>query len=81
MIAIEIEASIVDHRIDIRSDLLPASASRAKVIVMFEETQPAPASGDILALARVARASFPPQPAQALARDLTDLRDEWSRKP
>jgi hypothetical protein len=80
MIAIEIEASIVDHRIDIRSELLPASASRAKLIVMYEEGQHAPTRVDVLALARTARASFPRRSAQALAQDLSGLRDEWSRE-
>lgn len=37
MPTVELEADIVDHRIDIRSELLPAKAKRAKVILVFEE--------------------------------------------
>lgn len=80
MHAVEIEASIVDHRIDVRSELLPASAKRARVIVLYddvseEEAEPA----DIMALARAAQAAFPRQADDALARDLADMRDEWDR--
>lgn len=37
MIALEIETPIVNHRIDISSDLLPAHVARAKLIVMYKE--------------------------------------------
>jgi hypothetical protein len=37
MIALELEAPIANHRIDIRSDLLPAHVARAKLIVLYEE--------------------------------------------
>ena len=37
MITVEIEAPIVDHRISIISDQLPAQSRMAKVIVMFNE--------------------------------------------
>lgn len=79
MIAIEIETSIVDHRLNIRSDLLPASADRAKVIVMYEQARADTGPMDILALARAAQASFPRRATQALTQDLADLRGEWSR--
>lgn len=38
MIALEIESSIIEHRISLVSDLLPARAKHAKVIVMYEES-------------------------------------------
>ncbi|MDD4928537.1 MAG: hypothetical protein PHP85_04590 [Gallionella sp.] len=38
MIALEMESSIINHRISLASDLLPARARRAKVIVMYEES-------------------------------------------
>ena len=81
MNTIEIEADIVDQRLDVRSHLLPTGAHRARVIVMVEEDSPAPGGVDILALARTARASFPMQPDDALSRDLAELRDEWNRMP
>ena len=37
MIALEIEAPIVNHRIDVSSGLLPAHVACAKLIVMYEE--------------------------------------------
>lgn len=39
MIAVEIEAPIIDHRLTIFSDLLPAQARLAKVIVMYNEEE------------------------------------------
>ena len=81
MIAVEIETSIIDHRLDIRSDLLPASAARAKVIVMYEEALPDTGQTDVLALARAARSSFPQRAPLVMTQELADLRDEWSRGP
>jgi hypothetical protein len=81
MHAVEIEAAIVDHRIDIRSDRLPANAKRAKVIVLYEDTPDEKAPTDILAPARAAQAAFPRQAADALTRDLTEMREEWDRQP
>ena len=37
MIAIEIEAPIIDHRINIMSDQLPSQSRMAKIIVMFDK--------------------------------------------
>ncbi len=46
MLAVEIEAPIIDHRLNIFSDLLPAQSRLAKVIVMYsEEKSDAPAQG------------------------------------
>ena len=81
MTTVEIEADIVDHRIDIRSEQLPAHAKRAKVIVVYEETAAEEGAADILALARAARAAFPRQPPDVLARDVAELREEWEREP
>ena len=81
MVAIEIETAIVNHRIDIQSDLLPASAQHARVILMYAETRAAPASVDILALARAAQAKFPKMVPEALADEVAALRGEWSREP
>lgn len=82
MHAVEIEAAIVDHRIDVRSELLPASAKRARVIVLYEDVaEEETAPTDILALARAAQAAFPRQAGDVLARDLADMRDEWDRQP
>lgn len=59
MIAFEIEAPIVNHRIDVSSDRLPAHVRRARIIVMYETSAMDVPSPDIVALARAARASFP----------------------
>ncbi|MEK7810531.1 MAG: hypothetical protein AAB278_01795 [Pseudomonadota bacterium] len=81
MIALEMEASIVNHRINVVSDLLPASASHAKVIVMYEESSVGEdTSPDVLVLARAAQASFPKQNNLALQDDLRAMRGEWERK-
>ena len=56
--ALEMEAS---HCIGVASDLLPAGAKHAKVIVMHEESSVGQdAELDILSLARAAQASFNP---------------------
>jgi hypothetical protein len=81
MTTVEIEADIVDHRIDIRSEQLPANAKRAKLIVVYEEGAAEDAPVDILTLARAARAAFPCQPPDALAREMAELRGEWEREP
>ena len=79
MIAIEIETAIVDHSVNIRSDLLPASAGRARVIVMYEPTAVDLPAGDVLAFGRAAQASFPKRTAEQLSADLLALRNEWDR--
>jgi hypothetical protein len=79
MIAIEIETSIVDHRLSIHSELLPASADRARVIVMYEEPAADAGLPDIVALARAAQASFPRRAAETLSQELAEMRGEWSR--
>ena len=81
MIALEMEASIVNHRISVSSDLLPASARHAKVIVMYEEASVGKdAEPDILALARAAQASFPKQNNLVFQQDVLAMRSEWERK-
>lgn len=81
MIALEMEASIINHRVSVTSDLLPASARHAKVIVMYEESSvEQDAASDILALARAAQASFPKQDNLALQQDMLAMRSEWERK-
>jgi hypothetical protein len=81
MIALEMEASIINHRVSIASDLLPASARHAKVIVMYEESSvEKEGTPDILALARAAQASFPKQDNRALQQDMLAMRGEWERK-
>jgi hypothetical protein len=55
MQAVEIQTTIVDHHIDVRSELLPAYATRVKLIVMYEEADARDEPFDIVALARTAR--------------------------
>lgn len=81
MIALEMEASIINHRVSVASDLLPSSAKHAKVIVMYEEASvEKDAAKDILALARAAQARFPKQDNLALQQDMSTTRNEWERK-
>lgn len=86
MAVIELDASIVDHRIDVRSLRLPASARHARIIVLVEESDAAgaaaePGPAEVLALARAAQLSFPRVDADRLAGELAGLRDEWARQP
>ncbi|MBW8078601.1 MAG: hypothetical protein HKM01_00500 [Gallionella sp.] len=69
MIAIEIEAPIIDHRINVMSDQLPSQSRMAKIIVMFEkEDADVPTSG-VLAHLRA-------NPAQAREDGLPMKREE-----
>ena len=77
MIAIEIEAPIVNHRIDVSSDRLPSNVGQARIIVMYEEASAASAKPDIVALARAARESFPRRDPKQLRDDFDAMRSEW----
>jgi hypothetical protein len=80
MIALEMESSIINHRVIVTSNLLPARAKHAKVIVMYEESIVDDAAGqDILTLARAAQASFPKQDNCVLQREMLAIRSEWDR--
>lgn len=78
MIAVEIEAPIVNHRIELTSDKLPSNVGHARIIVMFEEDAADAPEGDVVALARVARASFPKRERQAVRDEFAAMRDEWN---
>ncbi len=69
MIAVEIETPIVDHQINICSDQLPAQSRRAKVIVLFDETEPEVPYQSILASLRA-------NPAQIRGDGLPMKREE-----
>lgn len=77
MITIEIEAPIINHRIDFSSDRLPSNVGQAKIIVMYEEVSAASGSLDIVALARAARASFPKRDPKQLRGEFDAMRSEW----
>lgn len=82
MIALEMESSIINHRISVASDLLPARVKHAKVIVMYEESGIAEEDApDILSVARAAQKSFPGKDNLALQQDMQAMRDEWDRQP
>lgn len=69
MITVEIEAPIIDHRLNIFSVQLPAQSRRAKVIVMFDESNSeVPAQG--------ALAHLRAHPAQARGDGLPLKREE-----
>lgn len=69
MIAVEIETPIIDHQINITSDLLPAQSRLAKVIVMFDEDDSAASTQGVLAHLRA-------KPAQARGDGLPIKREE-----
>lgn len=69
MIAVEIETPIVDHQINITSDLLPAQSRLAKVIVMFDEDDSKISTPSVLASLRA-------KPAQAKGDGLPMKREE-----
>ena len=77
MIAVEIEAPIVNHRIDFSSDRLPSNVEQAKIIVMYEEASTESGNLDIVALARAARASFPKRDPKQLHDEFDAMRSEW----
>lgn len=80
MIAIEIEAPIVNHRIDLSSELLPSNIVQAKIIVLYEAPTVPATSTDILALARAARASFPKYAPNKLRDEFAVARSEWETR-
>lgn len=68
MNAIEIEANIVNHQIIISSANLPAQMRRAKVIVLFEDAEPAPPRKGALAGLR-ANPAQPKDDGQPMKRE------------
>lgn len=80
MIAVEIEAPIVNHRIDFSSERLPSNIVQAKIIVMYEEPSAVERNYDIVALARIARASFPKGDSRQLHDEFHMLRYEWDER-
>jgi hypothetical protein len=80
MIAIEIEAPIVNHRINFSSDSLPSNIAQARIVVMYEAPSDPATSTDILALARAARASFPKVDPNKLRDEFALARSEWETR-
>ncbi len=80
MIAVEIKAPIVNHRIDFSSDKLPSNVEQAKIIVMFDAPETTPATPDVVALARAARASFPKGNPTRLRGEFDAMRAEWGQR-
>ena len=80
MIAVEIEAPIVNHRIDFSSERLPLNVVQAKIIVMYEEPVSEVRKPDIVALARAARASFPKSDSKQLRDEFHAMRSEWDER-
>lgn len=80
MIAVEIEASIVNHRIDFSSERLPPNIAQAKIIVMYEEPSGPSPRPDIVALARTARASFPKRGSERSGDEFDAMRSEWDER-
>lgn len=80
MIAVEIEAPIVNHRIEFSSERLPSNIAQAKIIVMYEEPCAEPRQLDVVALARAARASFPKGDAQQIRNEFATMRSEWDAR-
>ena len=77
MIAVEIDAPIVNHRIEVSSDKLPADVKQARIIVMYEASSTQELASDIVALTRAARASFPKGDPVRLRDEFNTMRSEW----
>lgn len=80
MIAVEIEAPIVNHRVDFSSDKLPSNIAQARIIVMYDEVAADAQTRDVVALARAARASFPKRDPQQLQDEFAAMRSEWDER-
>lgn len=80
MIAVQLDAPIVNHRIDLSSDRLPSNVAQAKIIVMFDDPIHTVSHPDIVALARAARASFPKGDLQQVRRAFETMRSEWDSR-
>lgn len=80
MIAVEIEAPIVNHRIDFSSERLPPNIVQAKIIVMYEEPSEVLRRPDVVALARAARASFPKGTTKRPRDEFDVMRSEWDER-
>lgn len=81
MIAIEVVAPIINHRVEFGSQLLPEHRDQAKIIVMYDEHNASPANAhDIVSLARAARASFPKDGALQLRAEVATSRDSWDKR-
>lgn len=81
MITVEIEAPIINHRVEFSSDRLPAHIARAKILVMYDEESNATSlreTTDIVALARAARASFSSHDPRQLGEEFAAMRNEWN---
>lgn len=78
MIAVQIEAPIVNHRIDFSSERRPSNIAQAKIIVMFEEPATKVSMPDIVALAWAARASFPKGDSSQRRAEFEATRSEWT---
>ena len=80
MIAVEIEAPIVNHRIDVSSERLPPNIVQAKIIVMYEDPSEVSQRPDLVALARAARASFPKDASKRPRDEFDAMRSEWDER-
>ena len=80
MIAIEIEAPIVNRRIDVSSDKLPSNVGQARIIVMYDEAAAVRGQSDAVALARAARASFPKREGKQLRDEFNAMRSDWDNR-
>lgn len=75
MLALEIEAPIVDHSVTVRSELLPAQASMAKVIVLYQELAAGqPDSGARTVLAEFTNRPFRLESFEPLSREQANER-------
>lgn len=82
MIAIELETLIDGHRLEISSPSLPAQATKAKIIVLYEDIQteqPSP-SLDIDAVLTRARGVLGHQSMADIDAQLAEMRGEWDER-
>lgn len=82
MIAIELETLIDKHRLEVNSPSLPEKATKAKVIVLYEDTLTEPTSPglDIDAVLARARGILGNQSMEAIDAELAEMRGEWNER-
>lgn len=79
MIAIELEAPIIDHRLDVTSLELPAHVAKARVIIMYEglSTDKPRVDRDIDGILARSRGILGNQSMDEIDAELKSMRNEW----
>jgi hypothetical protein len=79
MIAIELEAPIIDHRLDVTSLELPAHVTKARVIVLYEGLPEDKPITDIDGILARSRGILGNHSMDEIDAELSAMRNEWRR--